>query len=101
MASRGDALLNRRPRGWIESDMTKSGMNVVSKRLGISQTAMDRMNPGVFRALLAVFFGLTMGTLAVRSQDAVLAHAGVAWQARGTWRIDGITGSIQTGDAIP
>ena len=82
--------------------MTKSGMDAVSEQLRISQIHMDKMKPAhVFRASLAVFFGLTMCTLAVRAQHAALAQAGIAWQARGTWRIDGIAGSIRTGDAIP
>lgn len=63
---------------------------------------MDKMNHlRVFRTLLALFLGLTVGAFAIRAQDAVLTHSGIAWQVRGTWRIDGITGSIRTGDAIP
>ena len=82
--------------------MTKSDMNFVSEQLRISKNDSDKVNePRIFRTLLALFFGLTLSAFAIGAQGAALTPSGIAWQARGTWRIDGITGSIRTGDAIP
>lgn len=86
---------------WIHSDVTKLGMHVVSKPLRFAKTHMDKMNqPRVFRTLLAWFTGLTVGAFAIGAQGAAVTPSGIAWQSRGTWRIDGEIGSIRTGDAI-
>src|SRR6185437_5509114 len=98
MAHRADALLSRRPREWINSDMTKLGMNAVAEQLRISKIDMDRLN---IRSLLALFLGLLIGAFAVGAQCATLTSSGIAWQAKGTWGIDGVTGSVRTGDAVP
>ena len=82
----------------IRSDMTKLVMNAVSGQLRISKIDMDRMN---VRALLALFFGLMVGAFGVGAQGATLTSSGIAWQAKGAWGIDGVTGSVRTGDAVP
>jgi len=78
--------------------MTKLGMNAVAEQLRISKIDMDRLN---IRSLLALFLGLLIGAFAVGAQCATLTSSGIAWQAKGTWGIDGVTGSVRTGDAVP
>jgi len=78
--------------------MTKLGMSGFPGELRILKTQMDWMN---VRALLALLVGLTVGAFAVGAQGATLTPSGIAWEARGIWEIDGITGSIRTGDAVP
>src|SRR6185312_4725525 len=102
MARRGHALLDPVLRQWFDSDMTKLGMAVVPDQLRIAQIDLDRMKePRVFRLLLALLIGVMAGLFAIGAQGAALTPSGIAWQARGAWRIDGMTGSVRTGDAIP
>jgi hypothetical protein len=73
-------------------------MSGLPEQLRILKIQMDWMN---VRALLALLVGLTVGAFAVGAQGATLTPSGIAWEARGIWKIDGITGSVRTGDAIP
>src|SRR6185437_1725893 len=73
-------------------------MSGFPEQLRILKIQMDWMN---VRALLALLVGLTVGAFAVGAQGATLTPSGIAWEARGIWKIDGVTGSVRTGDAIP
>jgi hypothetical protein len=73
-------------------------MSGFPEQLRILKIQMDWMN---VRALLTLLVGLTVGAFAVGAQGATLTPSGIAWEARGIWEIDGITGSVRTGDAIP
>ncbi|MGH9589409.1 MAG: chitobiase/beta-hexosaminidase C-terminal domain-containing protein, partial [Terracidiphilus sp.] len=97
-----DSLLGRRLVAWIHDDMTKSGMSMVSKQLRISQTQIRRPNgPRVIRTFQALLLTLIVGAFASPAPARAITPSGIAWRVRGIWRVDGASGSIRTGDAIP
>lgn len=72
--------------------------------LHILQFRLDRMNESrPIRTFLALLLALPImtSTPAIRAQGTALTPSGIAWRVKGSWRVDGASGFIRTGDPIP
>lgn len=82
--------------------MTKLRMSMASEKLRISQIRIDKTRGWhVISTPLVLLLTSMVVAPALAVQPDALTPVGIAWRAKGNWRVRGARGLIQSGDAIP